>query len=161
MKLKVGQVLWLKLPFGETDDVSRVYHPYLILDVTQYGVGVVEAGQMDSENDRPWELLQGKKIPVDNLNPAETVIYVPSYLQTDRKIQIEYFDELVQFMDTPDTLSSRKLEKTINGYYDKRMKYGSDSFRDMYFTKSQVLEYNSSDEWEQAKSWRLKKYGLL
>lgn len=161
MKLKVGQVLWLKLPFGETDEVSTVFHPYLILDINERGVGVVEAGQMDSENDRPWELLSGKKIPVDNLNPTETVIYVSSYLQTDRKIQIEYFDELVQYLDTTDTLSVKKLEKTINRYYDKRRKYGSDSFRDMYFQKSRVLELNPKSEWEEAKNRRLKKYGLL
>lgn len=161
MKLKVGQVLWLRLPFGETDDVSKVYHPYLILDLNEYGIGVVEAGQMDSENDRPWELLQGKKIPVDNANPEETVIYAPSYLQTDRKIQIEYFDELVQFLDTSDTLSSRKLQRTIDGYYARRMKYGSDNFRDMYFTKNRVLELNPTSDWEEAKTWRLKKYGLL
>lgn len=161
MKIKAGQVLWLKLPFGKTDDISRVYHPYLILNVTEYGVGVVEVGQMDSENERPWELLQGKKIPVDNTNPAEAVIYVPSYLQTDRKIQIEYFDKLVQFMDTQNTLSLNKLQRTIDKYYDRRKKYGSDSFRDMVFTKNEILELNPKNEWEAAKNQRLRKYGIL
>ena len=161
MKLKIGQVLWLKLPFGDTDDISQVYHPYLILDISGYGISIVEVGQMDSENDRPWEVLRGKKIPVDNANPKENVIYTLSYLQTDRKIQIEYFDELVQYLDTEETLSPKKLQKVVNGYYDRRMKYGSDNFRDMYFQKDNILELNPIEEWEEWKTRRLRKYGLL
>ena len=161
MKLKVGQVLWLKLPFGETDATSKVYHPYLILNISGYGLSLIEAGQMDSEDDRPWDVLRGKKIPVDNMNPAETVIYVPSFLQTDRKIQIEYFDDLSQYLDTDDTLSAKKFQKIIDSYYAKRMKYGSDNFRDLYFTRDRVLELNPVEEWEEDKERRLRKYGLL
>lgn len=160
MMLEIGQVLWLKLPFGKTDAVSEIYHPYLILSINSFGVQLVEAGQMDSENDHPWEVLNGKKIPVDNINPDETVIYKPSYLQTDRKIQIEYFEGLAQYLDTTDKLSQKKFDKIINGYYDKRQKYGSDNFRDMYFTEERVVEYNPIDEWKQKSVERKKKYGV-
>lgn len=159
MSIKAGQVLWLKLPFGETDDISRVYHPYLVFEVNQYGIGIVEVGQMDSENNRPWEVFSGSKIPIDNMNPPETVIYVRSYLQTDRKIRIEYFDSLDQFCDTTDTLSPRKLARTVNAYYDKRSKYGSDNFRDMYFSKDTILELNPIEDWKEAQKHRLMKYG--
>lgn len=154
MEIKAGQVLWLRLPFGKTDEVSKVFHPYLVLEVNEFGFGLLELGQMDSENGRAWELLQGKKIPVDNLNPQETVIYEASYLQTDRKIQIEYFDELKQYLDTEDTLSSEKFRKVVNSYYNKRQKYGSDNFRDMYFTKAEVLSFNAIEEWNVAQKRR-------
>ena len=109
---------------------------------------------MDSENGRPWDVLRGRKIPIDNLNPKESVIYEVSYLQTDRKIQIEYFDGLSAYLDTDSSLSEAKLKKTIDGYYDKRNKYGSDSFRDMYFTEEEVLKYNPIDEWQASQSNR-------
>ncbi len=142
MKLKPGQVLWLRLPFGKTDEMSDIYHPYLITGINIHGVKLVEIGQLDSENNRPWEILRGRKIPVDNQNPRETVIYEVSFLQTDRKIQIEYFDGLADYLDTEDTLSEKKYKMIVDGYYDKRNKYGSDSFRDMYFKKEEVEELN-------------------
>ena len=158
MKLKPGQVIWLRLPFGQTDELSSVYHPYLIIGINEHGVKILEVGQMDSENGRPWEVLRGRKIPVDNQNPQETVIYEVSYLQTDRKIQIEYFDGLSEYLDTEDTLSEAKLKKTIDGYYNKRNKYGSDNFRDMYFKKEEIEKYNPLTEWKHAQINRLRKH---
>ena len=160
MVLKPGQVLWLRLPFGQLDEVSKIYHPYLIIGINQHGVKILEIGQLDSENGRPWDVLRGRKIPIDNLNPKESVIYEVSYLQTDRKIQIEYFDGLSAYLDTDSSLSEAKLKKTIDGYYDKRTKYGSDSFRDMYFTEEEVLKYNPIDEWQASQSNRLKKHNI-
>ncbi len=149
--------MWLRLPFGKTDEVSAIYHPYLIIGINSHGVKMIEIGQMDSENDRPWEILRGRKIPVDNLNPEETVIYEISYLQTDRKIQIEYFDELSEYLDTEDVLSEKKFQKIVDAYYDKRNKYGSDSFRDMYFKKKEVLEINPLYEWKEAQKKKIPK----
>lgn len=158
MELKPGQVLWLKLPFGQLDDVSKVYHPYLIIGINKHGVKIIEIGQLDSENGRPWDVLRGRKIPIDDVNPKEAVIYEISYLQTDRKIQIEYFDELIEYLDTEATLSEAKLKRTIDGYYDKRNKYGSDSFRDMYFTKEEIINYNPLSDWRDAQIRRKNKY---
>ena len=161
MKIKLGQVIWLRLPFGQTDDLSKIYHPYLIIGINKHGVKILEIGQLDSENGRPWDVLRGRKIPVDNFNPQETVIYEISYLQTDRKIQIEYFDGLSEYLDTEDTLSEAKLKKTIDSYYDKRNKYGSDSFRDMYFKEEEIVKYNPLEEWKKAQKNRLKKHHIF
>lgn len=158
MRLIVGQVLWLKLPFGKTDEISQIYHPYLILDINNYGVKLVEVGQLDSENDHPWEILRGMKIPIDDKNPQEKAIYQPSYLQTDRKIKIEYFDELTQYLDTEEPLSNNKLNKIIDSYYDKRSKYGSDDFRDMYFSKEEIVQLNPPEDWADANSYRTQRY---
>ena len=158
MKLKVGNIIWLRLPFGKVDETSSVFHPYLVIGINNNGVKVLEIGQLDTDNGRPWDVLRGRKIPIDNQNPDESVIYEVSYLQTDRKIQIEYFDGLSDYMDTEDTLSEEKLKRTIDGYYDNRHKYGSDSFRDMYFTKEEVLELNPPDEWKKAQAYRLRKH---
>ena len=160
MELKPGQVLWLKLPFGQTDEISKIYHPYLVLDINEYGIKLVEIGQMDSDNNRPWEILRGKKVPVDNLNPKETVIYEASYLQTDRKIQIEYFEGLLNYLDTEDTLSQSKFQKVVNSYYDKRNKYGSDNYRDMYFREEEVIKYNPLDDWKEAQKRRYKAHNI-
>ena len=160
MELKPGQVLWLKLPFGQTDEISKIYHPYLVLDINEYGIKLVEIGEMNSENNRPWEILRGKKVPVDNLNPKETVIYEASYLQTDRKIQIEYFEELLNYLDTEDTLSQSKFQKVVNSYYDKRNKYGSDNYRDMYFREDEVIKYNPLDDWKEAQKRRYKTHKI-
>jgi len=159
--MKPGQVIWLKLPFGQTDDLSEIYHPYLIIGINKHGVKILEIGQLDSENGRPWDVLRGRKIPIDNINPRETVIYEISYLQTDRKIQIEYFDGLSEYLDTEDALSEAKLKKVIDSYYDKRNKYGSDSFRDMYFSEEEIVKYNPLEEWRKAQINRLKKHDIL
>ena len=160
MELKPGQVIWLRLPFGKTDEVSEIYHPYLIIGINKHGVILVEVGQLDSENNHPWEVLRGRKVPVDNLNPQETVIYEVSYLQTDRKIQIEYFDELSDYLDTEDTLSEKKFQKVVDSYYNKRNKYGSDNFRDMYFVKEDVMKYNPISEWKDAQRRRFMKHNI-
>ena len=161
MNLKPGQVLWLRLPFGQTDALSEIYHPYLIIGINKNGVKILEIGQLDSENSRPWEVLRGRKIPIDNINPNETVIYEISYLQTDRKIQIEYFDGLSEYLDTEDTLSEAKLNRTIDSYYDKRNKYGSDSFRDMYFKEEEIVKYNPLEEWRKAQKNRLRRHNII
>ena len=160
MELKPGQVIWLRLPFGKTDDVSNIYHPYLIIGINQHGLKILEIGQLDTDNGRPWEVLKGRKIPIDNHNPEETVIYEASYLQTDRKIQIEYFDGLLEYLDTEEALSDLKFKKTVDSYYDKRNKYGSDSFRDMYFTAEEILEYNPVNEWKATQINRFKKHHI-
>lgn len=156
--LTTGQVLWLKLPFGRVDDISQRYHPYLIINISGNSIKVVEVGQMDSENDHPWEVVQGKKIPIDNKNPDEKVIYKKSYLQTDRKIQIEIFDGLEKYLDTTETLSSTKFAKVRNGYYAKRNLRGTDAYRDLFFTESEIREYNPYPDWERAHIERMKKY---
>lgn len=71
---------------------------------------------------------------------------------------IEYFDELVSFLDTQEALSEKKLRLAINSYYDKRQKYGSDSFRDMYFKKEDILELNPLEDWARAQAIRIEKY---
>ena len=148
MTVKKGQVLWLKLRFGQTDKISPVYHPYLILGFTKQDVQLVEIGQMDSKKDNPWTLARGTDVVVDNINPDETVIYVASYLQTDRKILIEYFDDLSHYLDTTDTLSEKKLEKVINRYYDLRQKHETDDFRNMRFSESEVKKLNPIRDWK-------------
>lgn len=60
-----------------------IYYPYLVIGINQHGVKALGIGQLDSENGRQWDVLRGRKIPIDNLNPEETVIYEVSYLQTD------------------------------------------------------------------------------
>ena len=160
MGVKEGQVIWLKLPFGITDEVSKIFHPYLVIGINKHGVKLVEVGQLDSENNRPWDVLRGRKIPIDNPNPVETVIYEVSYLQTDRKIQIEDFEELSEYLDTSDVMSEKKFRKIVDSYYDKRNKYGSDNFRDMYLKKEDVLKYNSSVEWKEAQKRRFRKHGI-
>ena len=121
---------------------------------------MVSVGQMDTEHGNSWELFRSHTVPVDIENPHETVIYTTSYLQTDRSIRIAYFAELSSFLDTNAALSSRKFDKVLNSYYAKRQKYGIDDFRDMFFTKEQVLELNPLDDWERAHLARLKKYGI-
>ena len=45
----------------------------------------------------------------------------------------------------------------VDGYYDKRHKYGADSFRDMYFAKEEVVELNPPNEWRKVQINSLKK----
>lgn len=157
MGITEGQVLWLKLPFGKTDEVSKVYHPYLIISVSKYSLGIIELGQMDSETEI-WEAVSGKKIPVDSNNPPETVIYKSSFLQTDRKITVDYFQDITKYLDTEDTLSKDKFNKVVASYYDRRNKYGSDMFRDLHFSKEDLEQYNPYIEWLEAQKKRLFKY---
>lgn len=159
MEIKKGQVLWLKLPFGLTDDISNIFHPYLVLDVDFPYYNIAEIGQMDTGKEKGWNAFYEKNVPVDNLNPKETAIYTLSYLQTDRKIRIECFDGLGQYRNTDDTLSRGKFEKAVARYYSYRNKYGSDYFRDLYFTEEDILKYNPYPEWEAASRRRKEKYG--
>lgn len=155
LSICTGQVLWLKLPFGITDDISTVYHPYLIIDVLPGTIKIVEVGQIDSIKDKLWLLTKeaNKMIKVDE--PKEKVLYQLSYLQMDKKIQIEYFDELDRFLDSVDTLSQKRLADVINAYYSYHNKHAIEETKSMYFTKEEIEELNPIEEWRKAQLDRL------
>jgi len=160
MNIEIGQVLWLRLPFGKTDDLSCVYHPYLILDTYYDHISIVEIGQMDSKNFAPYILIKEAGKLVTKENPHETVIYCDSYLQADRRIRIEYFDGIEQFLDSNDKLSEKKFSAVRNAYFDYKRKHYIDETKEQFFTKNDVLLYNQEDEWKDAQEKRLKKYNI-
>ena len=160
MKIKAGQVLWLRLPFGKTDNISEVFHPYLILDIYYDHISVVEIGQMDSKNFKPYILIKEAGKLVTKENPHETVIYRDSYLQADWKIRVEYFDELECYLDTTDTLSEKKFTEVRNAYFDYKRKHYIEETKEQFFTKDSVLDYNRIDEWTEAQRKRQARYGF-
>jgi len=155
MTIEVGQVLWLKLPFGKTDDISKVYHPYLVLDILPGTIQVLEVGQIDSVKDKMWILTKeaNKKIKVDH--PKETVLYQLSYIQMDKKIQIEYFDEISKYRDCQETLSSNRLKEVIAAYYSYHQKHAIEDTKSMYFTREEIESLNPLSQWINAQKDRL------
>lgn len=71
--IEVGQVLSLKIRFNNSGTISRVRHPYLVIEINDE-FGTVEIAQMDSLEGKEYKaaMRSNKTIFCDNSN--ETVI---------------------------------------------------------------------------------------
>lgn len=140
--LKVGQILWLKIRFNNNGDVSSCEHPYLILEITEKELKTVEVGQLDSL--KAYKLAYKSNKPIYVTNPNETVLYKDSYIQLDNKISIEYFDELIKFRKTADTLSEKRLKNIIDDYHEFHNTHIIAVEKVVYISKDELLCYNSN-----------------
>ncbi len=141
-QLKVGQILWLKIRFNNSGDISNTEHPYLILEIDN-SVKLIEVGQIDSL--KPYKLVYRANKPIYITNPTETVLTKDSYIQLDNLIQIEYFEDLKKFRRTNDTLSQGRLSSIISDYKEYHNNNIISPIKSVYITQDELLQYNTLD----------------
>lgn len=139
-KLEVGQVLSLKIRFNNNGVISNGNHPYLIISTRDDEVKCIEIAQLDSL--KPYKLIYKSNKPIYCKNPDEIVIDEDSYIQLDNKIQIEYFDELIQYRRQSDKLSNNKLNEILEAYKNYHKINIIESNKIVYITKLEFLGYN-------------------
>lgn len=142
MELEVGQVLWMKVRY-KTDVIAKQAHPMLVA-VISIDDNKIEVIAIDKARDKKAQLYNEANHFLDSDNPKEKVIYVDSYAQLNNTLTIEYFPEIIKFRKTEEKLSKEKLEDLINDY----KAYHANNFipddRNVYMTKEELLEINSS-----------------
>lgn len=139
-KIKVGQVLWLKANLDNTGLFSDIEHPYLVLDIFEDDIVVVEIGQLDSV--KPYELFHDYMALIRCEDPRESVINKDSYLNLNKRIRLEYYDGLVHYLRSEQKLSEHKLEDVLIKYRDYQEKNAIDEQLNMFFTKREIEEWN-------------------
>ncbi len=137
-KLKVGQVLWLKVRY-QSNLVSMTKHPMLIAKIKY---GYIEVIALDKIKGKLQNLYYPYNYFIDSDNPKETVLYEDSYAQLNTKLTIEFFPELLLFRKTTSVLSKVKLNELLKAYRKYQRKYGIKSERIIYMSKKDIQKFN-------------------
>lgn len=142
MNVEIGQVLSMIIRFNNSGLVSSQKHPYLIVKIIDSNT--IEVAQLDKVRGKWWKAAFESNKVIYSENPHETVIDEDSFIQNDNTIQIEYFDEIVQFRRQKDTLSSKKLADVVNEYNLYHMNHQIDEDKQVYISKEELLFLNSN-----------------
>lgn len=140
--LQKGQILWLKIRFNNSGDISDKKHPYLIIDIdNEYST--VEIAQIDSlENKAHKALLKSNKV-IFNDHPTETVISKDSFVQLDNLFKVEYFEDLSDFRHSIDTLSDKKYKEVLTAYISYHKSNRIDENKVVYMEKGEIEQLNN------------------
>jgi len=139
-ELTAGQVLWLIFRFNNDGGVSNHEHPYVVVDIEEK---IVEVIQLDSLKDgnRLWAFSKhGKVIHCDN--PNETVIYKDSYAQLNNKFTIDNFPGLLKYRRTKDFLSTDKFSSLLKTYQNYQKNNIIDENKIVHMTEDEIKELN-------------------
>lgn len=140
--LEIGQVLWLKIRFNNEGTISKVKHPYLIVDIDSE-FGIVEIAQMDSLEGKEFKaaMRSNKVVYVDD--PPETVIKRDSYVQLDNSFQVENFASLSRYRSVTDKLSGAKLQSVLSAYKKYHEQHHISENKQVFMKKSEIEELNA------------------
>ena len=142
MKVKIGQVLALRLPFDTSrENISETKHPYLI--VRMIDNDTLEVAQLDSLQGKEWKALWKSNHVIYATEPTETVIDKHSYVRLDTTIQLEYFDGIIRFRRQEAKLSPAKLALVIQKYNNYHKENRINEEKQIYVSKEETLDYNS------------------
>jgi len=141
MNLEIGQVLSMKVRFNNSGDVSRVNHPYLIIDIKEE-YGFIEVAQIDSLEGKEYKAAFRTNKTILKDNPPETVIDKDSYVQLDNKFTLEYYDELSKYRRQLDKLSEGKLQMAISAYKKYQKEHHLDENKIVYMDKNEIEKLN-------------------
>ncbi len=141
MNVEIGQVLSLKLRFNRSGVIAIEKHPYLIVKIIDNDT--IEVAQFDKVRGKAWKLALESNMAVDCDNPKETVLDEDSFIQKDNTIQLEYFDDIINYRRQTDKLSAEKLKNVISEYNDYHNKHQIDEDKQIYITKSELIALNS------------------
>ena len=138
--LETGQVLWLKIRFNNDGDIAKSKHPYLIVDITDDYIEVVQRDTIKGKERKA--VLRSNKV-VDVENPRETVFDESGFVQLDNKFTFENYDGISCYRQTTDKLSKGKLEDVISEYIEYQSKYGVDENKIVHMTKNEIEKLNN------------------
>ena len=141
MQIKVGQVLSLRIRFNNSGDISSTKHPYLVIKCIDNNT--LELAQCDKLRGKPWKAAFESNCVVYCDNPKETVIDEDSFIQMDNTIQIEYFDELINYRRQEDTLSEVKLNNVVKSYNEYHKNHHINEDKLVYMDKDEITNLNS------------------
>ncbi len=139
--LEVGQVLSLRIKMDYCG-VFKDKHPYLIISINEEE-NTVEIGQLHSMNGKLFEIISKSNKAVYQGMPDETVIDQDSFVQLNNTIKLEYYDDLSRFRRQTDKLSSNKLKKVIDAYYDYHKNNRIEESHTIYLNKEDIEELNN------------------
>lgn len=141
MKLEIGQVLSLRVRFNNSGDISKVKHPYLVIDIKEK-YGFVEIAQIDSLQGKEYKAAFRTNKTILKDNPPETVIDKDSYVQLDNKFTLEYYEGLCNYCRQPDKLSKVKLQMVISAYKKYQSEHHLDENKIVHMGKEEIEELN-------------------
>ena len=139
-RLRVGQVLWLKLQFERGGEFSLINHPYLIINIDD-GIEIAEVLQFDSLKGREYYLFNKGNIKIDAED--ETVISEDSYIQLGKVIKLQIFEQLENFRKTTDLISRNMLERIMWNREEYLRYHDIEDKNILYFTEEQILSHNN------------------
>lgn len=140
-ELIIGQVLSLKIRFNNNNQISRVKHPYLIVDINKE-LGYVEVAQIDSLAGKEYKAAMRSNKTIYADNPIETVIDKDSYVQLDNTFRIELFSGLENYRRQEDCLSAMKLAAVLSSYKSYRDRHEIDENKNVYMDQSEITRLN-------------------
>ena len=141
MSVEPGQVLWMKIRFNNSGDVSATAHPYLVLDKNP-DLNTVEVGQLDSIAGKEYKATFRCNKPIYNSDPTETVIFKDSFLQMDNKILLEDHLNLTSFRRTEDKLSTAKFQEALSAYREYQNDHHISENKTVYLSQDELDELN-------------------
>ena len=139
-KLKVGQVLWLKVRY-QIDVISTVKHPMLIINISEDYIEVIA---LDKTAGKMHQLYHKYNYFIDSTNPKESVIKEDSYGQLNTKLTIEKFDDLIKYRKTSERLNDVKLMDIIRAYNDYQSNNIIDEQRVVHMTRNEIILLNEN-----------------
>jgi hypothetical protein len=137
-KLKVGQVLWLRVRY-QIDVISTIKHPMIVAKIENDYIEVIA---LDKTADRLYQLFHHYNYYINCSNPKEKVISEDSYAQLNTKLTIQYFPELIKSRYRVETLSKNKLNNLLIAYNDYQNKYDIEEQRIVFMTKEEIVKLN-------------------
>lgn len=139
--LEVGQILSLKIRFNNNGDISDFRHPYLIVNISEGTVNIVEIAQLDKLRGKEYKsLMKCNKVIRKG---KETVIDEDSFIQKDNQFLLEYFPDLENCRRQIDKLSEGVLNDVINEYYEYHNTHFLDENKCVYMDESEIRMLNS------------------
>ena len=142
MSLETGQVLWLRIRFNNTGEISATRHPYLIVEVNNE-YGYCEVAQLDSAKDKMHKVLMSTNKLVLCINPQETVISENGFAQLDNTFRLELSSELEVYKRTNATLTKKRLEDVIKAYRKFHTEHEIDENKNVFLSLEEIQQLNS------------------
>ena len=137
MSVELGQILWLKIRFNNSGDISPTVHPYLIL-FKDSDLNYIEVGQLDSLKGKEYKATFRCNHPIYCSNPTEFVLLKDSFLQMDNEFRLENYPGLCRFRLTDEKLSIAKFNEARDAYMAYHNNYTIDNNKSVYLTKEEI-----------------------
>lgn len=142
MSLQIGQVLWLRIRFNNSGDISDSEHPYLIVDINDE-YNYCEVAQLDTAENKMHKVLMGTNKIVPCRNPQETVVSKDGFAQLDNTFRLELSSDLESFRRVNATLSKIRLEGVIKAYKQYHDEHEIDENKNVFLSLEEIHLLNN------------------
>lgn len=140
--LVVGQVLSMKIRFNNNGVISKVNHPYIIVEIDNAN-NLIEVAQIDSLEFKPHKAAFKSNHVIPCTDPNETVIDKDSFVQMDNIFKIDICSEIMACRRQVDKLSEGKLKKLISSYQNYQNNNEIDEVKIVYMDRNEICSLNN------------------